>query len=272
MHILTYHAGLIDGPRYEQNDHVALREDLKRIGTLGLRVVPLHWVVDALLGQRNWSTLQRAVALTCDDGTAFDAVPGRVYGTHGPQPSLLAVLKQWISEEPETRQQANITSFLIASPEARSAMDRECLFNANDLGSEWWLDAQNSGHMVFGNHSWDHNHPVLPPHEALQLQRGNFFAIDSEAKADHEIAQAQQFLGAALGNRPNVFAYPFGHVPAFLHTDYLPRCGADLGLDAAFTTDPGRVHAQSDRWALPRSVCRWHWKTPDELEALLEAE
>jgi len=32
------------------------------------------------------------------------------------------------------------------------------------------------------------------------------------------------------------------------------------------------VHAQSDRWALPRSVCRWHWKTPDELEALLEAE
>lgn len=104
MHILTYHAGLIDGPRYEQNDHVALREDLKRIGALGLRVVPLHWVVDALLGQRDWSTLQRAVALTCDDGTAFDAVPGRVYGTHGPQPSLLAVLKQWISEEPETRQ------------------------------------------------------------------------------------------------------------------------------------------------------------------------
>jgi hypothetical protein len=31
MHILTYHAGLIDGPDYAQNDHVALREDLRMV-------------------------------------------------------------------------------------------------------------------------------------------------------------------------------------------------------------------------------------------------
>lgn len=100
MHILTYHAGLIDGPDYAQNDHVALREDLKLIARLGLRVVPLQAVIDALLGRRAWSTLDGAVALTCDDGTAFDALPGREYGTHGPQPSLLGVLQEWVREDP----------------------------------------------------------------------------------------------------------------------------------------------------------------------------
>jgi len=107
MHILTYHAGLIDGPSYDQNDHVALREDLKRIAGLGLRVVPLQWVVDAVLGRRDWRSLDNAVALTCDDGTAFDALPGREYGTLGPQPSLLSVLQDWIDECPADRAEAN---------------------------------------------------------------------------------------------------------------------------------------------------------------------
>jgi hypothetical protein len=272
MHILAYHAGLIDGPDYAQNDHVALREDLEVIAHLGLRVLPLQTVVDALLGRRDWSTLDGAVALTCDDGTAFDALPGREYGAHGPQPSLLGVLQAWIDEDPASRSQASLTSFLIASPEARAAMDRHCLFDRNDLDSDWWAAAQGTGHMVFGNHSWDHNHPILPPEEALPLSRGDFFAVDDEAKADYEIAQAQAFLAEALGQRPTCFAYPFGHVPEFLRSTYLPRRGPELGLEAAFTTETGRVRPDSDRWALPRSVCRWHWKSPAELEALLTAD
>lgn len=271
MHILTYHAGLIDGPGYDQNDHVALREDLKRIASLGLRAVPLQWVVDAVLGRRDWRSLDNAVALTCDDGTAFDALPGREYGTLGPQPSLLSVLQDWIDECPADRAEASITSFLIASPDARAAMDRQCLFDRNDLGDDWWGDAQQSGRMVFGNHSWDHNHPILPALDDIDLVRGDFFAVDNDAKAEHEIAQAQAFLTAALGRTPTCFAYPFGHVPPFLRDDYLPRRGQSLGLEAAFTTDSGRVQPNSHRWALPRSVCRWHWKSPDELESLLMA-
>ena len=163
VHILTYHAGLIDGPDYAQNDHVALREDLKVVARLGLRVLPLQAVIDALLGRRAWSTLDGAVALTCDDGTAFDALPGREYGAHGPQPSLLGVLQDWVREDPAARAEASLTSFLIASPAARAAMDRECLFDRNDLDSDWWSAAQRTGHMAFGNHSWDHNHPTLKP-------------------------------------------------------------------------------------------------------------
>lgn len=267
--VLTYHAGLVEGPAYDQNDHVALREDLRVIAAAGRRVVPLQWVVDARLGRRDWSTLDGAVALSCDDGTAFDAVRGRHFGAHGPQPSLLGVLEDWIAEAPAERGDAQLTSFVIASPDARAIMDRACLFDAGDLGSEWWQPAIGGGRWAIGSHSWDHNHPALPPEPSIGLVRGDFFAVDDEAKAEFQIARAQAFFAAELGAPPTLFAYPFGQVPAFLRDDWLPRRGPALGLDAAFDTTPAPVDAASPRWQLPRYVCRWHWRSPDELAALL---
>jgi peptidoglycan/xylan/chitin deacetylase (PgdA/CDA1 family) len=267
--VLTYHAGLVEGPGYAENDHVALREDLAVIAALGLRVVPLQQVVDALLGRREWASLAGAVALSCDDGTAFDAVPGRAYGAHGPQPSLLGVLRAWADEAPAARREAHLTSFVIASPEARAILDRDCLFGQGDLGEDWWPAALASGRCALGNHSWDHNHPALPPAPFTGLARGDFLGIDDEDRADFEIAQAQAYLGERLGAPPRLFAYPFGHVPPFLADDYLPRRGPALGLDAAFGTEPGRITPASDRWRLPRYVCRWHWRSPEELAALL---
>ncbi|MGL6289830.1 MAG: polysaccharide deacetylase family protein [Silanimonas sp.] len=268
--VLTYHAGLVDGNDYASNDHVALAADLRVIAGTGRRVVPLQWVVDALLGRRDWSTLEGAVALSCDDGTAFDAVRGRIYGAHGPQPSLLGVLEDWVAEAPAVRAEASITSFVIASPDAREAMDRACLFGAGDLGDDWWRDARSGGRMVIGSHSWDHNHPSLPSPSDIDLPRGDFFAIDSEIRAEFEIAQAQRFFVGALGQAPSLFAYPFGHVPAFLRDDWLPRRGPGLGLDAAFDTVPAHVVPGANAWALPRYVCRWHWRSPEGLARLLD--
>lgn len=267
--VLTYHAGLVEGPDYAQNDHVALREDLRVIAERGRRVVPLQWVVDARLGRREWSSLEGAVALSCDDGTAFDVERGRAFGAHGPQPSLLGVLEDWIAEAPGERGEASITGFLIASPDARAALDRECLFNSDDLGSDWWATVAAGGRYAIGSHGWDHNHPALPPEPSIGLARGDFFAIDDEAKAEFEIAQAQNFFARELGAAPRLFAYPFGHVPAFLRDDWLPRRGPGLGLDAAFDTTPAQVGADSSRWALPRYVCRWHWRSPAGLARLL---
>jgi len=269
--VLTYHAGLIEGPDYARNDHVALREDLAVIAASGRRVVPLQQVVDAWLGRRAWSSLEGAVALSCDDGTAFDALPGRVYGAHGPQPSLLGVLEDWIAVDPATRAEASITGFLIASPAARETMDHACLFGRGDLGSDWWADAVQRGCYVAGSHGWDHNHPVLTPPEGLDLPRGDFFAVDSAAKAEYQITQAQDYFRATLGVAPTLFAYPFGHVPPFLRDDWLPRNGPALGLEAAFDTTPAHVTSASCRWALPRYVSRWHWRSPDGLARLLES-
>lgn len=268
--VLTYHAGLIDGAGYAQNDHVALRDDLRVIAASGRRVVPLQHVVDALLGRRDWATLDRAVALTCDDGTAFDVMPGRVHGEHGPQPSLLGVLEDWVAEEPAARAEASITGFLIASPEAREVMDRECLFGRGDLGSDWWDPVARRGRYRIGSHGWDHNHPVLPPPPGLAMTRGDFFAIDDEPKADYQLTQAQRHFEAVLGERPRLFAYPFGHVPPFLRDDWLPRRGAAIGLDAAFDTTPAHVGPGARRWQLPRYVCRWHWRSPEALAQLLD--
>ncbi len=267
--VLTYHAGLVEGPGYAQNDHVALREDLRVIAASGRRVLPLQWVVDALVNHRAWETLAGAVALSCDDGSVFDALRGRVYGVHGPQASLLGVLEDWIAEAPTERAEAQLTSFVIASPEARAVMDRECLFGAGDLDSGWWRAAQASGRMRIGNHSWDHNHPTLPPLPHLALPRGDFFAVDDEPKADYEITQAQAFLAAELGAAPTLFAYPFGHVPPFLRDVWLPRRGAALGLQAAFDTTPAPITPDALCWQLPRYVCRWHWRSPEGLARLL---
>ncbi len=267
--ILTYHAGLIEGSDYDQNDHVAFAEDLNVIARLNLRIVPLQWLADALLQQRSWQSLQNCIAISCDDGTVFDAVADRSFGEFGPQPSLLSILQKWVGQDPAARCDAHITSFVIASEQARAVMDRECLFNRNDIHHHWWRDAQSTGKMNFGNHSWDHNHPVLPPAPINDMPRGDFFVVNNEEKADYEIAQAQTFLSQELGQTPSLFAYPFGHVPEFLRNDYLPRKSQLLGLQAAFSTEPGSIYQHSDRWCLPRYVCRWHWKTPGELERLL---
>ena len=42
-----------------------------------------------------------------------------------------------------------------------------------------------------------------------------------------------------------------------------------VGLWAAFGTQGQPVTADSELWNLPRYVCGWHWKSPEELEALL---
>lgn len=268
--VLTYHAGLVEGPDYARNDHVALREDLAAIAASGRRIVPLQHVVDARLGRRPWSSLEGGVALSCDDGTAFDAIRGRVYGEHGPQPSLLGVLEDWIAEDPGGRAGATITGFLIASPEAREALDRACLFSRGDLDSGWWAAAARGGRYAIGSHGWDHNHPALPPARGVDLPRGDFFAVDRDARAEFQIAQAQALFRDALGRAPTLFAYPFGHVPPFLRDDWLPRRGPAVGLEAAFDTTPAPVDAGSNRWALPRYVCRWHWRSPEALLRLLD--
>jgi len=70
-------------------------------------------------------------------------------------------------------------------------------------------------------------------------------------------------------SRPRIFCYPFGHVGEFIHDDWLPRRGPAIGLDAAVGDGAVPVTEESDRWNLPRYVCGWHWKTPDELSAIL---
>ncbi|MBS0557380.1 MAG: polysaccharide deacetylase family protein [Proteobacteria bacterium] len=269
--VLTYHAVNIAGNDYANNDHVAFAADLRLIDDLGLRIVPLHWVVDAVLGttQRD---LSRCVALSCDDGSDFD-FHDLDHPAHGPQRSLYNGMLDFIAERGAAAQPSlHLTSFVIASPQARMQLDQRCLAARGWMNEDWWPQATASGLMAIECHSWEHNHPALGETGGNGIPRGSFSSVDSPARAEHEIAQAMAYLAGRTGKQAvTQFAFPFGQSNAFLVNDYLPGRGAELGLTAAWSTDGRAVAPTDDRWKLPRHVCGWHWKSPDELRAILES-
>jgi hypothetical protein len=67
-----------------------------------------------------------------------------------------------------------------------------------------------------------------------------------------------------------LFAYPYGDAADFLADEWLPARGDALGMPAAFAASHGEpVSAGVSRWRIPRYVFGDHWKTPEELAALL---
>ncbi len=129
--VLTYHAMNIAGNDYANNDHVALVEDLRAIQRHGLRVVPLALVVDALLGDAPESSVANSVALSFDDGSWFDWHDIE-HPTFGMQRGFAGILRDFSTS---THAPVHATSFVIVSPQARTALDRTCM-----IGRGWWGD------------------------------------------------------------------------------------------------------------------------------------
>ncbi len=268
--VLTYHARNIVGNNYADNDHVAFASDLELITGLGWKIVPLHRVVDAFLGGAV-SLGEKALALTFDDATDFD-FRDLPYPTAGPQRSMLNIMRDFAAAHPGAQPDLHATSFAIASPAAREAMDRICILGHGWMSDSWWPDAVASGLIGIANHSWDHTHTAVERVAQRNQEKGNFFCIDNEADADAQIREAARFIECRAPS-PSValFGYPYGEVNEFLSRDYLPRQAASETpfVKAAFSTNAGRMSATSDRWNLPRYVCGWHWKSSDDLARLL---
>ncbi|TDR43008.1 polysaccharide deacetylase [Tahibacter aquaticus] len=269
--ILTYHGVNIAGNDYDGNDHVAFAADLELIHQLGLRIVPVQWVIDRLLG-RSERDLNGCVALTCDDGSNFDYYD-LDHPVHGLQQGFFSALLDFRRRHGRDAQpDLHLTAFVIADPAARARMDTACLVGRNWMQQEWWRPAQASGLIGIENHSWDHNHPCLDSPGPHDLARGDFFAVANEAQAEFEIEQAQRYIAAQISPQvPRLFCYPFGHVNSFLKDDWLPRRGEQVGLDAAFGDGAVPASLHSERWNVPRYICGWHWKTPDALREILAA-
>ncbi|MEO7757008.1 MAG: polysaccharide deacetylase family protein [Dokdonella sp.] len=265
--VLTYHSNNISGNDYASNDHVALAQDLRLIHRHGLRIVPLARVVDVLLGETSPATLERAIALSFDDGSWFDwhdiDHPG-----FGMQRSLAGVLRDFTAE---TGVCVHATSFVIVSPDARSTLDDTCLAGRGWWTDDWWPAAQAEGLIAIESHSWDHNHHTLAVTAQREQRKGTFRTIDSHADADAEIRQASDWLDARLApHRTSLFAYPYGDSNAYLVEEYLPRFAHEHRLRAAFSTEPAPVDTSSHRWQLPRYVCGQHWRSTDDLVRILE--
>jgi peptidoglycan/xylan/chitin deacetylase (PgdA/CDA1 family) len=264
--VLTYHSNNVGGSGYANNDHVALAADLRRIHTLGLRIVPLSLVVDAFLGIAPEAAVDRAVAISFDDGSWFDW-HDLDHPTCGRQRSFANVLRDFAAE---TGAVAHATSFVIVSPGARAILDRTCLIGRGWWSDDWWPLAESEGLIAIESHSWDHNHHTLPVTAQHAQIKGTFRSIDTFEDADAEIRQANDWLDAHVRTpRAGLFAYPYGETNHYLVQDYLPNCIAEHRLRAAFGTEPAPVERRSDRWNLPRIVCGHHWQSTEGLAALL---
>ncbi len=266
--VLTWHSMNVAGPEYAANEHVAFRDDLEAIHRLGLRVVPAIEIARALVEGR-LQEMRGCVGLTFDDGSDFDfhdlPHPGQ-----GPQRGMAGILRDFRARHGAGAQpQLHATSFAIVSPAAREELDRSCMIGCRWWNDGWWPRAEAEGLLAVESHGWDHNHDSLAS-TAATAPRGAF-DLRSQQDADAEIAQASRVLRRLRGREGEVlFAYPYGVPNSYLAGDYLPNRMAHHGVYAAFSTDPAPVSAASSRWSIPRYVSGSHWKSPAELEKLLE--
>ncbi|MBE7522248.1 MAG: polysaccharide deacetylase family protein [Burkholderiales bacterium] len=263
--ILAYHSHHVVGPDYDANDHVALALDLDVLTDAGWRIVPLGELVRAHARGND----AKLVALTFDDGPRFD-VDDVVHPVYGIQQGFAGAMRAFAARRPGAQPDLHATSFVIASPEGRLAMESNAdpaytWLTPGSLADAWWSTAIDSGMIAIANHSWDHLHPALAAVRHSRDARGDFAQVDTIGDADAQIRDAAAFLWSATRGRASpYFAYPFGHHNAFLARDYLPAVGEGV-CAAAFTTEPRLVAPGDSRFLLPRFVCGADWRSPDEL-------
>ena len=270
--VLCYHSWTVNGTDYGNNDHEALKQDLQILARKGYQVLPVEALVALLRGELDVSVAagRKLVCLSFDDGRDHDYLPAD-YGEIGTIPGFHALLEQsreWLAQCVEGYR---AVSFVIASPEARSIMDREAARGQDEWRDCWWEGCAQAGVIGIANHSWDHVHETLPEVRQRDNTKGNFHAIDNFEDADRQISAAQDYIRLKTGNRIlPLFCYPYGHVSEYVRDEYLPQQGERLGLHAAFSTAGASVTPASNIWSLPRFVCGWHWRSPQEFEALLD--
>lgn len=265
--ILTYHPINILGTDYQNNDHVAFSVDLESFDSLGFKLVPLGSLFQWLLFGK--SLPRKAVAVTFDDGAIFDWEDIE-HPTCGHQVSMANMVFRHCSKHTVSPKNYPVTSFVIASPEAREELDRVCFGERHWWHDDWWLPATESGFMDIQNHSWDHNHDSLTERRS-PAKRGTFKSIDNMELADHQIRQATQYIDSVLGlGNTRFFAFPYGESNDFLLHDYLPNEAQSHRIQMALTTDPDYLRRDTNRYAVPRFVCGRDWNTPDGLVKILE--
>lgn len=269
--VLCYHSWTMEGADYAGNDHVALAADLALLAARGYAVLPLTQLVAVLRGEADAGLLngRRLVGISFDDGRDHDYRD--LPGADGELvPSMHRVLQEADIEVLGDGPMA--VSFVLASAAARAQLDNTCGNGRGEWQDDWWAECAAGRILGIASHGWDHVHDTLPTVRQRDNLKGSFFHIDNFADAEGQIAAAQPEINRLCGGRAlPLFAYPYGHVPPYLRDEYLPAHAARIGLQAAFGTGGRSVDADTPRWDIPRFVCGWHWRSPAEFVALLEA-
>lgn len=265
--VLTWHGYNLYGNTYETNDLIAFGEDLQTISASGFVIVPLVEVVRWVRGERADFEFP-VVALSCDDGTDFDAID-LSHPDHGPQESFASRLARFRATSIGLNALASITSFVIASPTARQQIANGAMGGQPALNDDWWRWANERGLVSIQSHGWDHNHPSVSPVVQRKQMTGDFFAIDTFAECDAHVRASANFLQSKIGCRPQLFAYPWTQASNYMRFEYMPRHAERNGTIAAFGGASDYIARDADRWYLPRFVFGPDWKSREGLERIL---
>lgn len=265
--ILAWHSINVLDNTHAGNDLIAFSEDLALLDRMGWTILPL---ADALVRLDAGCVPEKTAVLTMDDGSIMD-FHDFDHPTCGRQTGIFNRLSAFAQQLPaDSPHRPHVSSFVIASPQARAELDRTDYMSLGVWPENWWRQANASRLMSIESHSWDHNHGSLARSVQRNNERGDFRRIATEDECRAEVDRASDYIEHQSGRRPRFFAYPYGQASDYLRREYLPRFGESIGLEAALGCDPEPVCPTSDRWFLPRFMCGRDWKSAGQLEVLLD--
>jgi hypothetical protein len=266
--VLTWHGYNVFGNTYDSNDLIAFRDDLETIVEAGFAIVPLPEVARWVRGEHDFSSIGKpVVALSCDDGTDYDW-RDIMHPVHGAQLAFATSLRSFRARHPSNAN-ANLTGFVIASPQARAQIAHGAMGDQDALSDHWWGEASTSGLIAIESHGWDHNHPTVSPVVQRDQRTGDFFSIDTFAECDVHVRASANFIESRAGRRPKLFAYPWTQASDYMRFEYMPKYALSHGVIAAFGGQSDYIRRDSDRWYLPRFVFGPDWRSAEGLREIL---
>jgi len=300
--VLYYHPGVASSCDYANYASMAFAQDLELLYQQNppIHVIPLYWLAEWALGQRDGSTLpDRVVAISTDDGPNDVWIDVDAGGAPcgGNRISFKRRIEEFRASHPELNLQwwePHVSNFVIASPKVRQLMSGGP--NAPQFWTDdWWAAANQSGFMEIHNHSIDHDmlevterttDPVIGVDLVAAgygttgdwVGHGNWNKIDNYLSSQVEISYAASYINLKIAPAwPDLFAYPFyGPCGRFECSpgqtaviDYLQNFQNEHGLLAAFTTKPEYVSRGSNRWMMGRFGWQADWTSSSGLQSIL---
>jgi hypothetical protein len=270
--IFCYHSQNCGDGRGVASDHDALLENLEAIARFNLPILPLETIARALTDPATHALPEYFVGLSADDGTYLDWRDYQ-HPSLGLQKSFAGIIREHCDKHALPKV-GMLTSFVIASPKARAAIDNECYEGLQLSTDDWWQEAAREGLIHIENHSWDHAHPAIGSAALDRGSLGSFHAVTSQELAAAQVIEAQSYIDDNCGQnnrRSCLFAYPYGHTNEYLVSHFLPNQGRRSGILGAFSTERAFVTKNTNPYCIPRYVCGEAWLGPEQFDAILSS-
>ena len=265
--VLCFHFG-------NPKDYLVLPEVLDKLTHSGVQIVSALTLVQHLRAGTPALLPAKCCVLTFDDGQDMDFVDVE-HPTHGYQASFARILREANARAASLgiAFQAHATSFVIANPLTRAEIQDKEMLGYPWMSDRWWQPAIESGLFHIASHSYDHLSASASRVRQQHNVRNDFLAIDNFDDADWQIRKARELIdfiapNPAVQKGSALFAYPFGHVSAYLQAEYFPQQLESHGTIAAFTTEAKLVSADTSAYAIPRFVFGESWFESSEIVAL----